>query len=77
MTEPGIRGKTAIIGVGQSPYYKRGKSPDPAFVLTLRAILNACADAGIDPRAIDGVASFSMVRTSSILSNALCNMSLS
>ena len=59
MTEPNIRGKTAIIGVGQSRYYKRGQSPDPAFVLTLQAILAACADAGVDPRAIDGFASFS------------------
>ena len=57
-----MRGRTAIVGVGQSAYYKRGRSPDPAFVLSLRAILRACADAGIDPRSIDGFASFSMDR---------------
>jgi acetyl-CoA acetyltransferase len=59
MTEPTLRGKTAIVGVGQSRYYKRGQSPDPAFVLTLQAILAACADAGIEPRSVDGFASFS------------------
>ena len=24
-----FRGATAIIGIGQTPYYKRGTSPDP------------------------------------------------
>jgi acetyl-CoA acetyltransferase len=59
MSETNFRGKTAIVGVGQSIYYKRGQSPDPAVVLSLKAILAACADAGIDPKDIDGFASFS------------------
>ena len=54
-----IRGKVAIAGVGESTYYKRGQSPDAQFKLTLRAILNAAEDAGIDPRRIDGFASYS------------------
>ncbi len=59
MTERTLRGKVAIVGVGETTYYKHGKSPDPEFVLALKAILAACADAGIDPRKIDGFASYS------------------
>ncbi|MEA2625356.1 MAG: hypothetical protein QOD06_1401 [Candidatus Binatota bacterium] len=53
-----LRGRVAIAGIGESPYYRRGESPDPEFVLALRAILAACEDAGIDPRQIDGFASY-------------------
>lgn len=59
MTTRSLRGRVAVIGVGESAYYKRGGSPEPEFKMALRAILAACADAGIDPRAIDGFASFS------------------
>ena len=54
-----LRGKVAVAGVGQTPYYRHGESPDPEFVLCLKAILAACKDAGVDPRHIDGFASFS------------------
>ena len=54
-----LRGRTAIVGVGETPYYKRGQSPDAEFTLGLKAILAACEDAGIDPRRIDGFASYS------------------
>jgi acetyl-CoA acetyltransferase len=54
-----LRGKAAIVGIGESNYYKHGKAPEPEFKLTLMAILNACKDAGIDPRTVDGFASFS------------------
>jgi acetyl-CoA acetyltransferase len=54
-----LRGKAAIVGIGETPYYKHGKSPDPEFKLALKAILAAAADAGIDPRQIDGFASYS------------------
>ena len=57
--ERSIRGKVAIAGVGESVYYKRGAAPDAQFKLTLQAILAACADAGIDPREVDGFASYS------------------
>ena len=59
MSERSIRGKVAVVGVGETTYYKRGQSPDPEFVLGLKAILAACQDAGIDPREIDGFASYS------------------
>jgi acetyl-CoA acetyltransferase len=58
-TDLSIRGKVAVVGVGESTYYRRGQSPDPEFVLVLKAILAACADAGIDPTEIDGYSSFS------------------
>ena len=54
-----IRGKVAIVGVGETVYYKHGQAPEPEVKLALQAILAACADAGIDPRAIDGFASYS------------------
>src|SRR5438067_4757497 len=59
MSERTLRGKTAIVGIGETTYYKHGKSPDPEFKLALMAILRACEDAGIGPREIDGFASYS------------------
>jgi acetyl-CoA acetyltransferase len=63
MSERTIRGKTAIAGIGETNYYKHGQSPDPEFVLVLQAILKACEDAGIDPKQIDGFASYSNDRS--------------
>ena len=54
-----LRGRAAIAGVGETNYYKRGAAEDPEFVLALKAILTAAQDAGIDPREIDGFASYS------------------
>jgi len=54
-----IRGRVAIVGVGETVYYKHGQAPEPEVALALKAILAACADAGIDPREIDGFASYS------------------
>lgn len=53
-----LKGRVAIIGVGESTYYKHGQSPDAEFKLALQAILKACSDAGIDPRRIDGFSSY-------------------
>jgi acetyl-CoA acetyltransferase len=54
-----LRGRVAVIGIGETDYYRHGASPDPEFKLALKAILAACADAGIDPREIDGFSSYS------------------
>src|SRR2546429_7866790 len=54
-----IRGRVAIVGVGETAYYKHGRAPESEFALALRAILSACEDAGIDPRQVDGFASYS------------------
>jgi acetyl-CoA acetyltransferase len=63
MPRPGsertLRSRVAIIGIGETAYYRHGASPDPEFKLALKAILAACADAGIDPRGIDGFSSYS------------------
>jgi acetyl-CoA acetyltransferase len=53
-----IKGKVAVIGVGESRYYKRGGSPYSEFRLALQAILAAAEDAGLDPREIDGWATY-------------------
>lgn len=59
MEQRTLRGRVAIAGIGESTYYKRGEAREPEFVLGLRAILAACADAGVDPRDVDGFASYS------------------
>ena len=59
MTERSLRGKVAVVGIGETTYYKHSQSPDPEFILALKAILAACEDAGIDPREIDSFASYS------------------
>lgn len=59
MSERTLRGKVAVVGVGETPYYRHGKSPHSEVKLALMAILAACEDAGIDPRRIDGFASYS------------------
>lgn len=58
MTERTLRGKVAIAGIGETTYYRHGQSPDAEFKLALQAVLAACADAGIDPREVDGFASY-------------------
>jgi acetyl-CoA acetyltransferase len=57
--ERSLRGRVAIVGIGETDYYRHGASPDSEFKLALKAILAACDDAGLDPREIDGFASYS------------------
>jgi acetyl-CoA acetyltransferase len=59
MSRRSLRGKVAVAGVGETTYYRHSQAPEPEFVMCLKAILAACADAGIDPRDIDGFASYS------------------
>ncbi len=48
-----IGDKAAIVGIGQTPFSRSlGRSE---FDMAVEAIFNACADAGISPRQIDGV----------------------
>jgi acetyl-CoA acetyltransferase len=52
--------KCAIVGVGATDYYVRGKSwPRTINDMAGEAILNACADAGISIKQIDGFAYYS------------------
>lgn len=57
-----FRGATAIVGIGQTPHYKRSTSPDPELKLGLQAIVAACEDAGIHPSEIDGFVSYGSER---------------
>ena len=52
-----LSGKTAIAGVGYNQY-KRGTAPLGERGLLVRAILDACEDAGLDPSDVDGFASY-------------------
>lgn len=53
-----LRGRTAIIAVGESKYYRRGQSDGDEHRLALTAILAACRDGNILPSEIDGMVSF-------------------
>ena len=63
MSGRSIRGKVAVAGIGETTYYKHGKSPNAEFALALQAILRACEDAGIKPQEVDGFASYSNDRS--------------
>ncbi|MEX2481480.1 MAG: acetyl-CoA acetyltransferase [Gammaproteobacteria bacterium] len=63
MTQRSLRGRVAVAGIGETRYYKRGQAPQAEFRLALDAIIEACADANIHPREIDGFASFSNDRS--------------
>jgi acetyl-CoA acetyltransferase len=72
VTDRTLRGKVAVVGVAETEYYKWGQSPDPEFKLAIEAVLKACADAGVDPRDVDGFSSYSNDRSeASRLSAAL------
>ncbi|MDB6001428.1 MAG: acetyl-CoA acetyltransferase [Rhizobacter sp.] len=58
-----LRGRVAIVGIGETTFYKHGQSPDSEFKLAAKAILAACADAGVDPSRIDGFSGFSEERS--------------
>ncbi len=52
-----LSGKTAIAGVGYRQY-KRGAAPWPERGVLVRAIVDACEDAGFNPADIDGFVSY-------------------
>ena len=71
-TKEALRGRAAIVGVGETTYYKWGRATEPEFKMAVDAIQAACRDAGIDPQRIDGFASYSDDRnTSTRLASAL------
>jgi acetyl-CoA acetyltransferase len=53
-----IRGAAAVVGLGQTPWYKRGTAPDSEFKMAVQAVVAAAEDAGISPRDIDGFVSW-------------------
>jgi acetyl-CoA acetyltransferase len=52
-----LSGKTAVAGVGYRQY-KRGAAPLPERGVLVRAIVDACEDAGFDPADVDGFVSY-------------------
>jgi acetyl-CoA acetyltransferase len=53
-----MQGTSAIVGIGESDYYARGKSPHTALQLASIAIRRAVEDAGLELRDIDGLVSY-------------------
>ena len=49
-----VHGAAVVVGVGESPYYKRGGATESEFQLACIAIRNAVADAGLTMRDVDG-----------------------
>ena len=54
----GTGGRTAIVGIGQTEFSKRAGRSETQ--LAAEAISAAVADAGIDPRAVDGLVSYTI-----------------
>ena len=55
-----IKDKAAIVGVGATPYYKRGQSyPQSESSMACKAILAALDDAGLSIRDLDGFSIYS------------------
>jgi acetyl-CoA acetyltransferase len=55
-----------IVGIGETPYSKRGGATEPEFMMACTAVLRAAKDAGIDPRDIDGFASYANDRNAAV-----------
>jgi acetyl-CoA acetyltransferase len=53
-----VQGLTAVVGIGESVYYRQGRSPDPGLKLTATAVRNALDDAGLTPSEVDGLVTF-------------------
>jgi acetyl-CoA acetyltransferase len=55
-----MRDKTAIVGIGSTPYYRRGASaPQTMIELVGKAVIAALADAGLHVSDVDGFAFYS------------------
>ena len=58
MSKRTISGKSAIVGIGATEFSKcSGRSE---MRLAVEAVLEACADAGIDPSEVDGISTYTM-----------------
>src|SRR5690242_10956733 len=58
MNEYTIKDKVAVVGLGETKYYRRGQAPVSEFRLACEAIIKAANDAGIDVRDIDGISGY-------------------
>jgi acetyl-CoA acetyltransferase len=51
-------GRAAVTGVGESPYYRPGKSPHSVRQLASIAVHRAIEDAGLTPDQVDGIVTY-------------------
>jgi acetyl-CoA acetyltransferase len=67
-----LKDRTAIVGVGATPYYKRGESfPQTPMELAGKAVIAALGDAGLTVDDLDGFALYSMGFDTSLLAQWL------
>ena len=67
-----MQGQAAVVGIGETTYYKRGDCPVSEFQLACTAIQRAVADAGLRLEDIDGIVSYMDQRNDPLrLGNAL------
>jgi len=57
-----MHGAASIVGIGESEYYERGRSPHTEFQLACIAIQRAVTDAGLELADIDGFISYADTR---------------
>ncbi len=57
-----MKKRAAVVGVGESVYYERGRATESEFQLACIAIRNAVADAGLTLDQIDGFVSYMDMR---------------
>jgi acetyl-CoA acetyltransferase len=56
-----MKDRAAVVGVGSTPYYRRGQSlPQTPMEMAAKAIMAACDDAGLSITEVDGFALYSM-----------------
>ena len=53
-----MRGTSAIVGIGESAYYKPGGASETEFQLTIIAIKRALEDAGLSVKDVDGLVGY-------------------
>jgi acetyl-CoA acetyltransferase len=53
-----VHGTSAVVGVGESTYYRAGRSPHSSVQLAAVAVARAVADAGLRPRDVDGLVTY-------------------
>lgn len=53
-----MKRQAAVVGVGESRYYKRGEAKESEFLLACTAIRRAAEDAGLEVEELDGFVSY-------------------
>jgi acetyl-CoA acetyltransferase len=53
-----VLGSTAVTGIGESQYYRAGRSPQTAAAMAATAVHGAIADAGLQVDDVDGIVTY-------------------